>query len=57
MADKLMYIPNDDRQIYTVCRSHLLVEMFGHSLNELTNQSLIEVPKVVPTFKKLRKLV
>ena len=31
MADKLMYIPNDDTQNYPFCRLQLLVKMFGHS--------------------------
>ena len=31
MADKLMYIPNNDKQNYPFCRLQILVEMFGHS--------------------------
>ena len=30
MADKLICIPNDDKQDYTFCRLQLGVEMFGH---------------------------
>ena len=31
MADKLMYIPNDDAQNNPFCRLLLVVVMFGHS--------------------------
>ena len=31
MANKLIYIYNDDAQNYTFCRLWLKVEMFGHS--------------------------
>ena len=31
MANKLMYIPNDDTQYYSFCRLQLVVETFGHS--------------------------
>ena len=50
MADKLMYIPNDDTQN---CRLKLVVETFKH-LTYYTNQSqFTQVPKVVnPTNKK-----
>ena len=37
MADKLMYIPNDDTQNYPLCRLKLLVEKF--ELNKPTNQN------------------
>ena len=32
MADKLLYIPNDDKQNYPFCRLQLVVETFGHNL-------------------------
>ena len=38
MADKLMYIHNDDTQNYPFCGLQLMVEMFGCS-TEWTNQS------------------
>ncbi len=31
MADKLMYIPNNDAQNYPLCRLKLMVETFEHS--------------------------
>ena len=31
MADKLMYIPNDDKQNCPFCRIQLVVETFEHS--------------------------
>ncbi len=31
MADKLMYIPNDDTQDYPFCRLQSAMEAFGHS--------------------------
>ena len=42
MANKLMFIPNDDKQNYSLCRLQLVVEMF--ELNELTNQNLNKSP-------------
>ena len=44
MADKLMYISNDDNQNYPFCR--LVVETFG-KLNKPANQNLIKVHEVV----------
>ena len=46
MYDKLIYITNDEKQNYPICRSRLLVEKFGHSGLEPTNQDSIKVPKV-----------
>ena len=43
MADKLMYIPNNDAQNYAFCSLQLEIEMFGHS---------IKVPKNVKTTNK-----
>ena len=34
MADKIMYNPNDDKQIYPFCRLKLVVETFEHLMNE-----------------------
>ena len=31
MADKFIYIPNDDKQIHTFVRLQLVVETFGYS--------------------------
>ena len=31
MADKFIYIPNDDTQNYPFCRLNLVVKTFGHS--------------------------
>ena len=31
MADKLMYIPNDDTHYYPLIRLHLVVKTFRHS--------------------------
>ncbi len=39
MADKMMYIPNDDKQNYSFCRLQLVVETFEHPTQELTNQN------------------
>ena len=38
MADKFMYIPNDDAQNQPFCRLNLVVETFGHSTKWI-NQS------------------
>ena len=54
MADKFMYIPNDDTQNYTFCRLKLVVEHQNTQLNKPTNHNLIKVPKVAgPTNKKM----
>ena len=53
MADKLMYIANDDTQNYPLCRLQLVVETFGHSDKEPTNQNLIKVPRLLG--KQIRK--
>ena len=53
IADKLIYIPNDDTQNYPFCRLKFVVETFEHSI-KITNQSnFTKVPKVFkPTNKK-----
>ena len=52
MADKLMYIPNEETQNYPFCRLKLVIKMFRHS-TKWTNKKLIKVPKIVkPTNKK-----
>ena len=40
IADKLMYIPNDDTQNYFICRLWLVFLTFGHSTKwtNLTNE-------------------
>ena len=49
MADKLLYIPFDDTQIYPFCILKLVVETFEHS----TQPYQKKVPKVVkPTNRK-----
>ena len=49
MADKLMYILNDDTQNYPFFRLKLVVE----TLNDPTNQNTLKFPKVVkPTKEK-----
>ena len=51
MADKLIYIHNDDSQNYPFCSVKLVVKMF--ELNKPTNQNSEKVPKVVkPSNKK-----
>ncbi len=50
MADKLMYIPNDDTQNHPFSRLQLVVETFGQ-INEPTNQNSIKVPIVLLTNK------
>ena len=37
MADKLLYIPNEDTQNYPFCRLQLVVLTFGHSEMNLSN--------------------
>ena len=50
MADRLMYIPNDDTQNYPLCRLQLVVETFEHS-TMWTNQSKFTIV-VEPTNRK-----
>ena len=48
-----MYIPNYYTQIYPLFGLQLVVETFGHSTNEPTNQDLLKVPKVVKLMNNL----
>ena len=53
MADKLMYIPNDNMQNYPFSGLQLVVEKFGHSRSWTNQSNLIKVPKLgKPTNKK-----
>ena len=52
MADKLMYIPNDDTKNYSFCRLKLVVETLDTQLNEPTNKISIKIPKVETLTKK-----
>ena len=45
MADKLMYISNDDAQNYPFFRLRLVVEHLDTHLNESANQNSIKVEK------------
>ncbi len=47
MYDKLMYIPNDDKQTFPLCRLQLVIEKMDTQLNEQTNKYSIKVPKVL----------
>ena len=47
MADKLMFIHNDDTQSFPFCRLQLVVEIFKHSTSKLTL-----VPKIVKQSNK-----
>ena len=48
MADKLMYIPNDDTQNYSFRSLQLKwLKKLDTQLNEPTNQDLIKVSKVI----------
>ena len=53
MADKLIYIPNDDIQNYPFCRLQLVAETFENSRKWTNKSKFILVPKVVmPTNEK-----
>ena len=48
MANKFMYISNDDTQYYPFCRLQLSGwNVLETQLNESTNQNTIKVPKAV----------
>ena len=46
IQDKLIYIPNIDKQISNFCRSKLMVKSLCTTSLELTNNSPLKVPKV-----------
>ena len=48
MADKLMYIPNDDTQRYPFCRLQLVVEQL---------QLMNKIPKVVGPTKHVTNVI
>ena len=50
MADKLMYISNDDAQNSIDCNKWL--KRLYNQLDEPTNQKIIKVPKVVKSTNK-----
>ena len=53
MANKSMYIPNDDTENYPSVDYNCLLKHLKTQLNEPTNQNSIKVHKVVkPTNKK-----
>ena len=56
MADKLMYIPNDDTQITPFVNYNKLFKRLDTKLNEPTNQNLIKFPKVVNPTNKITLL-
>ena len=47
MADKFMYIPNDDTQSTLSVDEDKWLKRLNNQLNEPTNQNSIKVPKVV----------
>ena len=49
MTDKLMYIPNDDKQNYPL---KLVVKMFEHTTKPNNQSKFTKVPKVVKTMNK-----
>ena len=53
MADKIIYIPNDDTQNYPFPELNQWLKRLNTQLNKPTNQNTLKVPKVVkPTNKK-----
>ena len=56
MAEKFMYIPNDDIKYYPFYRSELVIETIDTQLQEPINQNSIKLPKIVmPTNKKQQR--
>ncbi len=45
MADKLLYIPNDDTQNYPYYR--LILERLNAQLHKPTNQNSVKIPKFI----------
>ena len=52
MADKLMYIPNNDTRTYKFCRLKLMVETFEHLTMQKKQLKFFEVPNVVKPMNK-----
>ena len=52
MADKLMYISNNDKQNYSFWRLKLVLKRLDTEHNEPTNQYSIKDPKVVKLTSK-----
>ena len=52
MADKLMYIHNNNTQNFFRVDNNQWLKRMNVQLNEPTNQNLIKVPKVVKTTNK-----
>ena len=52
MADKLMYVPNDDKQIAPFVYYNQWLKRLDTQLNEPNNQNSIKFPKVVETTNK-----
>ena len=52
MADKLMYIPNDDTQIIPSVDYKLWLKHLDTQFNDSTNQNSLKVPKVVEATNK-----
>ena len=56
MADKFMYIPNDNTQsTHPLCYKEWL-KYLDSKLNEQTNQNSIKVPSVIKPMNKKTKL-
>ena len=53
MADKSMYIPNDDTQNYPFFRLKIVVESSDTELDEPTNQNSIKISKFLS--QRIRK--
>ena len=53
MDDKLIYIPNYDKQYYHFCRFDYLLKRLDTSSLEPINQNLIKVPKVLTPNNKI----
>ena len=55
MADKFLFIPNDDTQNCPFCRFKL--KRLNTQLNKPTNQISVKVPKVVKQMNKKNVIV
>ena len=51
MADKLMYIHNDDTQSYSFCRLQLVVETFVHSTKKTNQHKFIKCAQSCIAYK------
>ena len=57
MGDKLIYIPNDDTQNYSLCILQLVMKRLDTQFNESTNQNSLKVSKYLSERKRKQNVI